>query len=264
METRAFNVSKEKEACQHERDLTISDFFQNVLQKESLEDDDIITHHDILSALGLNLKHEDLFKKQLVKLFHSWGNNPIQVRDFIYFLENGSAPTTQFNKKDKRSNEWTKPKSTLLNIDNYPLYPSVWVNLEFQILHRLDSTSNQLSTHFQKPTFPSQNSSHPREKWKKKETVLQEKTVVYTTIGPDGHVQELMETVKQQNHVLHMEMKDSEEFAHHEFNEYEQTETFNEELVSGNHGTEEFLHLKSVDDEYEFFDNQMPSERQTV
>ena len=50
--------------------------------------------------------------------------------------------------------------------------------------------------------------------------------------------------------ILHMECKDTGEFAHRESTEYEQTEVFNKEVVSTEHGNEEYVHLKSQHDEY--------------
>jgi hypothetical protein len=41
-----------------------------------------------------------------------------------------------------------------------------------------------------------------------------------------------------------------------------QSETFNSEVVAEEHGTEEYVHLKSRDDEYEFLESTMPRSRQ--
>lgn len=90
--------------------------------------------------------------------------------------------------------------------------------------------------------------------------------------------------------VLHMECKETGEFAHRETTEYEQvwhkapttfqppsslhpmhvvqravllsrdrqSETFNAEVVVEEHGSEEYVHLKSREDEYEFMESSMP------
>lgn len=58
--------------------------------------------------------------------------------------------------------------------------------------------------------------------------------------------------------VLHMECRETGEFAHRETTLYEQTETFNDELVAEEKGNEEYVHMKSIDDEYEFLDSNMP------
>ena len=62
--------------------------------------------------------------------------------------------------------------------------------------------------------------------------------------------------------ILHMECKDTGEFAHRESTEYEQTEVFNKEVVSTEHGNEEYVHLKSQHDEYEHLESNMPKNRQ--
>jgi hypothetical protein len=96
--------------------------------------------------------------------------------------------------------------------------------------------------------------------WRKRETVRQERTVHYTTIDANGEQQvgqsqhwvsvgrpltclsclcapgaavssqELVERETTQSEVLHMECKETGEFAHRETTQYEQLETFNEEV----------------------------------
>merc|ERR1719263_2741650 len=78
----------------------------------------------------------------------------------------------------------------------------------------------------------------------------------------DGGVQELVETERSSTEILHMECKDTGEFAHRESTEYEQTEVFNKEVVSTEHGNEEYVHLKSQHDEYEHLESNMPKNRQ--
>ena len=58
-----------------------------------------------------------------------------------------------------------------------------------------------------------------------------------------------------------MECKETGEFAHRESTQYEQTEVFNKETVSAEHGTEEYVHLKSKDDEYEHLESNMPNKQ---
>jgi hypothetical protein len=55
-----------------------------------------------------------------------------------------------------------------------------------------------------------------------------------------------------------MECRETGEFAHRETTNYEQSETFNDELVAEEKGNEEYVHMKSKDDEYEFLDSNMP------
>ncbi|CAN0091001.1 unnamed protein product, partial [Pylaiella littoralis] len=70
--------------------------------------------------------------------------------------------------------------------------------------------------------------------WRKRETLIQERIVQYTTLDEEGTVQELFETEKSQTEVLHMECKQTGEFAHSESTHYESGEAFNgEEGVGG-------------------------------
>ena len=70
--------------------------------------------------------------------------------------------------------------------------------------------------------------------------------------------QELTEKEITTTEVLHMECRETGEFAHRETTNYEQSETFNDELVAEEKGNEEYVHMKSIDDEYEFLDSNMP------
>jgi len=94
--------------------------------------------------------------------------------------------------------------------------------------------------------------------WQKREVVTQERTVHYTTIDDDGVLQELIEKETSQTEVLHMESRDTGVFAHRETTLYDQTETFNSQVVGETHGVEEYVHMRSEDDEYEYMDSNMP------
>lgn len=94
--------------------------------------------------------------------------------------------------------------------------------------------------------------------WRKREVVRQERTVHYTTVDADGALQELVEKETSQTEILHMECKDTGEFAHRETTNYEQVETFNDEVVAEQHGVEEYVHLKSQEDEFEYMESNMP------
>jgi hypothetical protein len=97
--------------------------------------------------------------------------------------------------------------------------------------------------------------------WKKKETTKVERTIEYTTIDADGVLQELFEQEITETEVLHMECKETGEFAHRETTEFQQKEVFNKEVVSEQAGTEEYVHLKSLDDEIEYMDSTMPQKQ---
>ncbi|CAM9207975.1 unnamed protein product, partial [Phaeothamnion confervicola] len=94
--------------------------------------------------------------------------------------------------------------------------------------------------------------------WRKRETLIQERIVLYTSVDADGHVQELVETEKSQTEILHMEARETGEFAHRELTEYESTEHFNGEAVVAERGTEEYIHLRSKDDEFEHLESSLP------
>ncbi len=70
--------------------------------------------------------------------------------------------------------------------------------------------------------------------------------------------QELVEKETTQTEVLHMECRETGEFAHRELTEFEQLETFNDELVNAVRGNEEYVHLKSLEDEFHYMESNMP------
>lgn len=55
-----------------------------------------------------------------------------------------------------------------------------------------------------------------------------------------------------------MECRETGEFAHRELTRFEQQETFNEELVNEQQGQEEYVHLKSLEDEFHYMHSTMP------
>jgi len=98
----------------------------------------------------------------------------------------------------------------------------------------------------------------PKAMWRKSEIVRQERTVHYVTIDDSGQQQELTEKETTQTEVLHMECRETGEFAHRETTNFSQIETFNNEIVVDESGKEEYVHLKSVEDEFEYMDSTMP------
>ena len=66
--------------------------------------------------------------------------------------------------------------------------------------------------------------------WRKREVVRSERMVHYTTVDASGLVQELVEKETTETEVLHMECRETGEFAHRETTKYEQHETFNDEV----------------------------------
>lgn len=139
---------------------------------------------------------------------------------------------------------------------NQGLYPEVLKKLNFQILpnasvmvpYACDSrnykgeTENKMSTTV----------------WKKHETIIQEKIVKHVTIESDGTVHELVERDKSQNEVIHMECKLTGTLAHREYSQQEQTEELDKEPATFVRATEEYVHFKSIDDEYEYLHSNIP------
>lgn len=74
--------------------------------------------------------------------------------------------------------------------------------------------------------------------------------------------QELIEKETTQSEVLHMECKETGQFAHRETTQYEQLETFNEEVVAETKGAEEYVHLKSLENEYHYMESTMPNKEE--
>jgi len=105
-------------------------------------------------------------------------------------------------------------------------------------------------------------SDQVRPLWRKREVVRNEKTVHYTTMDEDGALQELCEKETTQTEVLHMECRETGEFAHRETTKFEQVEEFNNDVVGTVEGTEEYVHLKSLEDEFHYMDSTMPKKEE--
>lgn len=135
------------------------------------------------------------------------------------------------------------------------VYPEVLMKLNFQklpsvsamVLYGCDSKTNSETKNKKSTTV-----------WKKHETIIQEKIIKHITIEGDGTVHELIETDKSQNEVIHMECKITGAFAHREYSQQEQTEELDRELATFVRATEEYVHLKSTDDEYEYLHSDIP------
>ncbi len=108
-------------------------------------------------------------------------------------------------------------------------------------------------------SFAIQDSGIKRNMFRKSEVLKQERIIRYTTVDANGQTQELTETETTQTEVLHMECRDTGQFARRETTQFEHVEKFNEEVVNEESGKEEYVHLKSKDDEYEFTDSTMPN-----
>jgi hypothetical protein len=82
--------------------------------------------------------------------------------------------------------------------------------------------------------------------------MTQSRVVAYLTVDESGRSQELIETETSITEILHVECKETGEFAHRELQTFEQNETFNKDIVMENMGFEEYVHLKSMSDEIEY------------
>jgi len=138
------------------------------------------------------------------------------------------------------------------------VYPEVLKKLNFQKLPRVSVMVPY--------AYNSKNSYNTEDKrsttvWKKHETIIQEKIVKHITIDDDGIVHELVETDKSQNEVIHMECKNTETFAHREYSQQEQTEELDNEVATFVRATEEYVHFKSIDDEYEYLHSDIPMDK---
>jgi hypothetical protein len=92
--------------------------------------------------------------------------------------------------------------------------------------------------------------------WKKHEITINEKIIITTTVE-NGFRRILVESDRSQNEEIHIE-NESGDFAHREYSQQEQSEELDGELATFLRATEEFVHLKKDDDEYEFLHADIP------
>jgi len=197
----------------------------------------------------LKLTYDPSLLDEIIKRCH-FDKEQIPYNEFVSFLQTGSFPINSTGKKSEMS---------------CAFYTDVWKSLDFHMIQTLHKDNPcQYLVPFKPPQKDtSEKKRGHRAMWKKQETVIHERIVKYITVEPDGTVHELVETDKNQSEVLHMECKDTGEFLHREHTEYEQTEKFDAEFVTADRGTEEYLHLKNLEDEYEFMNSDMPKKKQS-
>ena len=112
---------------------------------------------------------------------------------------------------------------------------------------------------FTKGLHPEHQLAPSQSLWKKREVLVQEKTTEY--ISYDHTKKEwnrLVEEERQVTEVMHLEAKGTGEFAHKEVSRFSKTEQFNENVVNEEEGGELYLHLKSLEDEIEVYDSNIP------
>jgi len=195
----------------------------------------------------------------------NFNSNDILFDDFVSFLETGMLPCLRGNGgrqvKHLSAARIKQPTNSNKN-DQRAVYNTVFQSLGF----RVSSKSKTVIPYQQdnlKMDPTTKNPKNGNHLWKKHETLIHERIVKYVTLNADGSLEELVEREKKQDEVVHMECKDTGIFAHHEHSQFEKTEAFNGELVAGQRGTEEYCHLKSLDDEYEYFDGPGPTAEET-
>lgn len=261
---RAFNTRSENETIEEQ-------FSRFVYKKNGVL---YISLKDIKLALSLDAAWiDELFSRcmggEVVK--------ELEFKEFIQFLETGKTPCKKSDTilQSKSLRESTKTANTQADaVSELPVAQNIPLKKRNSAddLRRLSepgpetttlvvskgdaiALSNKDSYRIPYPVKPL---------WRKREVVRQERTVHYTTMDAEGVLQELVEKETTQTEVLHMECRETGEFAHRETTSFEQLELFNNEVVVEERGTEEYVHLKSLDDEYEYTDNQMPQRAQTA
>lgn len=162
-------------------------------------------------------------------------NNEIRFRDFIQFLETGqistdsnssicnieSSDTTDITTEND-DNPTMKLMSKSRNSSKSDLLKDQQSMVPFQPRDIALSSKDAYRQPFQEYT--------KQNMWKKREIVKQERIVEYTTVDDNGEVQELVENEIHQSEILHMEVRETGEYAHREITHFEHTEKFNNEV----------------------------------
>jgi len=292
---RTYNISRKNNTGREgEEQITLAEQLKVCTHRHPVDNRLLIEPSELQKYLSLDAPWANNLFKQVI------GNeNEIEFKDLIEFLESGKIPNRSIIKNESQKNidkDLLISKSThntprnstnakiskssssgvLISpgrirstkkanneIENDDLTASPSVDSTEQSSYNDDdndvNTGLELTLHkneiiYQGPVRPL---------WRKREVVRQERTVEYITIDADGIKQELVEKEISQTEVLHMECRETGEFAHRETTQYEQLETFNDEVVVEEHGTEEYVHLKSLDDEVEYMKSNMPKKEQT-
>lgn len=212
-------------------------------------------------ALGLDASWADsLFKNTIGEVI-----DEIEFVYFVDFLESGKMPPTLDNISSLNSHNisFLTPQPSIEELPSVQIHDKSKLTSVFETDSSPPANSTAIvpSKGLHLDLLP-QDRPHKFVKsqplWRKLEVVRQERTVQYTTVDAEGALQELVEKEITQTEVLHMECRETGEFAHRETTSYEQSEVFNNELVGEQRGKEEYVHLKSKEDEFEYMDSTMP------
>ena len=292
---RTYNICRKNNSGREgEEQITLAEQLKVCTHRHPVDNRLLIEPSELQKYLSLDAPWANNLFKQVL------GNeNEIEFKDFIEFLESGKIPTRSIIKNENQKNidkdllisksthntprnstnakiskssssgvlispgriRSTKKANTEIENDDLTASPSVdsteqssYNDDDNDVNTGLELTLHKNEIIYQGPVRPL---------WRKREVVRQERTVEYITIDADGIKQELVEKEISQTEVLHMECRETGEFAHRETTQYEQLETFNDEVVVEEHGTEEYVHLKSLDDEVEYMKSNMPKKEQT-
>lgn len=173
-------------------------------------------------------------------------NDSIPVKFIIEFLENGLfTPTTMETVKKQISSTSIYPdvRKSLGLLEPNEYFSAITVHND------VGNKQKQLSK---------KDVGKAHSMWKKHETVIQERIVKQITIDKDGSINELITTDKSQNDIIHIESKLTGEFVHREYTQQEQTEELDKDISTFIRATEEYIHLKSKEDEYEYLHSEVP------
>ena len=287
---RAYNISRKTNSGREaDEQITLAEQLKVCTHRHPIDNRLLIEPSELQKYLSLNAPWANNLFKEVI------GNeNEIEFKDLIEFLESGKIPNRSIIKSDinknidkdlissksthntpRNSTKITKSSSSgillspgrirstkreIEHVDTDDLTASPSIDSTEQSSYTDDSSNNGLELTLHKNEMIYQGPVRPL--WRKREVVRQERTVEYITIDSDGIKQELVEKETSQTEVLHMECRETGEFAHRETTQYEQLETFNNEVVVEEHGTEEYVHLKSLDDEVEYMKSNMPKKEQ--
>jgi hypothetical protein len=186
-------------------------------------------------------------KAIFVDLFHmySFEGDRVPINLVVRFLESGRLPLKDLprkNKKDHLQTEARLPRGT----DKGATASAALENDKSLVLYA-NTIGKATSTPDSKDDF-----------WKKHETVITERIVRHLTVK-NGVSRLLVETDKSQNEIVHIECNSSGEFAHREYSQQEQTEELDNEMPTFIRATEEYVHFKNANDEYEYVHSNIPS-----
>ena len=222
---------------------SVSDIFQGRGQTLSCE--------DLTAVFGKEAKPiiEDLLQTYSRSSSCSFKNDGIPRRLVEEFLESGSLHETAKSFANNNLGDTGRGTGTA---------PEIEIEKSL-ILYNKDNKNISFSTpagNLNPKNFKNLN-INLENVWKKHETVIQERTVRHITIE-NGITRELIETDKSQNEVVHIEDKTTGEFAHREYSQQEQTEELDGEMATFIRATEDYIHLKSATDEYEYVHSDVP------